>query len=214
MFGTATADNTVSFTGDPTKGIYFYGLQVEQAFGASSYIPTGATTVTRNADVATITGTNFSNWWNAREGSVLARYRTSTVSGTRPVIQFDDTTADEIICLRGNTTNPELYIKDSTDQATIDAGTIAANTVYRFAAGWKLNDCAASINSGASVLDGAATLPTVTQARLGCDGTNYLNGHIEAIKYYNRRLPSAELQALSSVAGSKGIIHSILGNIL
>lgn len=197
-----------------TTTLYMWGAQVEVGASATSYIPTTTTALTRNADVATITGANFSSWWNAIEGSVLTRYRPSIVSGTRPIIQFDDTTADEIICLRGNTTNPELYIKDSTDQATIDAGTIAANTDYRFAAGWKLNDCAASINSGTPVLDGAATLPTVTQTRLGCDGTNYLNGHLQTIEYYNRKLTNGTLQQLASSAGRFSVLSPILRQVV
>ena len=59
------------------------------------------------------------------------------------------------------------------------------------------------------VLDGVATIPTVTQARIGSDGTNYLNGHIEAIEYYDERLTSAFLQVLSSHAGRNSIIGSV-----
>lgn len=35
------------------------------------------------------------------------------------------------------------------------------------------------------VTDTSATIPTVTQARLGSDGTNYLNGHLASISYYD-----------------------------
>ena len=47
------------------------------------------------------------------------------------------------------------------------------------------------------------------QARIGSDGTNYLNGHIEAIEYYDERVPSASLQVLSSQAGRNSIIGSV-----
>jgi hypothetical protein len=36
------------------------------------------------------------------------------------------------------------------------------------------------------VTDTTATIPTVTQARLGSDGTNYLNGHLATINYYDQ----------------------------
>jgi hypothetical protein len=197
------------FSGNALSGIYIWGAQLETG-ELTSYIPTVAAAVTRNADVATITGTNFSDWWQAGKGSALVRARPSTVSGTRPWVQFDDATADNIIALRGNTTNPELYIRTSgSDQAQIDAGTIAASTRYRLAGAWATNDCAASLNSGTPVLDGAATIPTVTQARLGSDGTNYLNGHIEAIEYYDERVLNASLQVLSSQAGRRSIIGPV-----
>ena len=165
----------------------FGAWQLEQGSFATSYIPTEASTVIRNADVATITGTNFSDWWQATRGGVLVRARPGTVSGTRPWVQFDDGTANEIIALRGNSTNPELYIVDGgTPQAQIDAGTIAANTDYSLTGWWATNDCKARLNSGAVVTDTSATIPTVTQARLGSDGTNYLNGHLSTINYYNK----------------------------
>lgn len=167
------------------RNMYAWGAQVEQGATATSYIPTTTAAVTRNADVATITGTNFSDWWVASQGGVTANFRPSTVSGIRPIIQYDDGTANEIITLRGNTTNPELYIVDGgTPQAQIDAGTIAANTDYRLTGWWATNDCKAKLNSGAIVTDTTATIPTVTQARIGSDGTNYLNGTIASLNYY------------------------------
>jgi len=178
---------------------HIYEFQVEQAAFPTSTIPnSGATTTTRNADVATMTGTNFSDWWTATTGAAVIRALPSTVSGTRPLIQFDDTTANEIIALRGNTTNPELYIVDGgTPQAQIDAGTIAENTAYNLAAAWNTDNCAASINGASAVTDVTATMPTVTQARLGSDGTNYLNGCLQTFRYWPQRLINAEVQAFS-----------------
>jgi hypothetical protein len=168
--------------------IIVWGAQME--FGAApptSYIPTTTTALTRNADVATITGTNFSDWWQAGFGGALVRALPSTVSGTRPLVQFDDATADNIIALRGNTTNPELYIRSGgVDQATIDAGTIAANTSYNLTGWWQTDYCAARLDNGARVADTSATIPTVDQMRIGSDGTNYLNGHIALINYYDQ----------------------------
>jgi hypothetical protein len=173
-------------TGNATGTVVFGEWQLEAGDFATSYIPTEATAVTRNADVATITGTNFSDWWQASKGGVLVRARPGTVSGIRPWLQFDDGTANEIIALRGNTTNPELYIvDDGAPQAQIDAGTIAANTDYSMTAWWATNDCKARLDSGAVVTDTTATIPTVTQARLGSDGTSYLNGHLASISYYD-----------------------------
>jgi hypothetical protein len=203
--------SSASYTGDGTSGVFVWGASFEAGSSATSYIPnltTGSTT--RNADVATVTGTNFSDWWQPGKGSALVRARPSVVSGTRPLIQFDDTTGGNIIALRGNATNPELYVRTGgLDQVQIDAGTIAANTSYRLAGSWAENSCAASINSGTPVLDGVATIPVVTQSRLGSDGTNYLNGHLEAVEYYDERVLDASLQVVSSTAGYRSIIGPV-----
>jgi hypothetical protein len=203
-----TANN--SGTASTGNHMWLWGMQAEAGAFVTSYIPTTTTALTRNADVATMTGTNFSSWYNAGAGGVVARVLPSTVSGTRPTLQFDDNTSDKIISFRGNTTNPELYIKDTTDQAQIDAGTIAANITYRLAGSWSTNDCAASLNSGVPVLDGVATIPTVNQARIGSDGTNYLNGRIESIEYYAERLLSSNLQVISSSTGYRSIIVPVI----
>jgi hypothetical protein len=176
-----------TYLGDGTSGAFVWGAQLEAGAFATSYIPTTTTALTRNADLATITGSNFSDWWQAGRGGATVTALPSIVSGTRPLIQFDDGTANEIIALRGNTTNPELYIVDGgSPQAQIDAGTIAANTAYSLTGWWQTNFCAARKDNGARVEDLTATIPTVTQARLGSDGTNYLNGHLATISYYDQ----------------------------
>jgi hypothetical protein len=189
--------------------VYVYGAQLEAGAFATSYIPTTSAAVTRNADVATITGTAFSGFWRSGPGSILVRALPSTVSGTRPLVQVDDTTADNIIALRGNTTNPELYIREGgADQATIDAGTISA-AAYRLAGAWQAGSAAASLNSGLAVNGAPASIPAATQMRLGSDGTNYLNGHLQAVEYWPLRLSNASLQNASSTAGYQSIIHPV-----
>lgn len=179
----ADADASLTLTSGRTG--FIWGAQLEAGAFATSYIPTTTTALTRNADVATITGSNFTSFWNATQGGATVQATPSTVSGIRPLVQYDDGTVNEIIALRGNTTNPELYIVDGgTPQAQLDAGTIAANTAYSLTGWWATNDCRARKDSGAEVTDATATIPTVTQARIGSDGTNYLNGTIATINYY------------------------------
>jgi hypothetical protein len=177
---------------------YYFGAQLEAGAFATSYIPTEATAVTRNADVATMTGTNFSDWWYTTEGGAVVQAIPKSIIGTKPAIQFDDNTANEIIALRGSVADPQLYIVDGgVAQATLDAGTITANTVYKLGGAWKDSSFATAINGGAAVTQASGTLPTVTQARLGSDGTNYLNGWIQNVRYWPQRLINAEVQAFS-----------------
>lgn len=178
--------STDIYTGNGTSGFYIWGAQLEAGAFATSYIPTITTSLTRNADTVTMTGTNFSSWWQLGSGGALVQVIPSTVIGTRPLVQFDDGTPNEIIELRGNSANPELYIVDGGSlQAQIDAGTIAANTPYSLTGWWQTNFCAARKDNDNRVEDLTATIPTVTQARIGSDGVNYLNGHIATINYYD-----------------------------
>lgn len=189
---------SVTYTGNGVSGAYIWGAQLEAGAFPTSYIPTVASTVTRNADVATMTGTNFSDWYTATTGAASVWAIPQTATGTRPVIQFDDTTANEIIALRGNVANPELYIVDGgTPQAQIDAGTIVANTAYKLTGAWNTDSCAAAQNGAAVVTDDTATIPTPTQLRIGSDGTNYASAWVQKIYYYPQRLINAEVQAFS-----------------
>jgi hypothetical protein len=175
-----------------------WGGQSELATFPTSYIPTEATAVTRNADVATMTGTNFSDWYNASEGGAVVQVLPSTISGTRPAVQFDDNTADESIALRGVAADPQLFVVDGgATQATLDAGTITANTLYKLGGAWKESSFAVAINGAAAVTQASGTFPTATQARLGSDGTNYLNGHLQSLRFWPQRLTNAEVQAFS-----------------
>lgn len=186
-----------SFTGDGTSGLYMFGGGCEAGAFATSYIPTTTTSLTRNADAVSMTGTNFSDWYNATSGAILARSRQSVITGTRPSIYISDGTANNIISLRGLSANPELYIKATTDQTQIDAGTLTANSSFGLVGAWTTDNCAAAINGGAAVTDTSATIPTVDRMLIGSDGTNYLNGQVERISYWPQRITNAEAQAFS-----------------
>jgi hypothetical protein len=65
-FGDAT------YNTDTTTSIYMWGAQVEVGAFPTSYIPTTSSTVTRSTDNASMTGTNFSSWYNQSEGSIIS----------------------------------------------------------------------------------------------------------------------------------------------
>ena len=189
----------IILTGAAINVTFRIGLpQLELGAFTTSVIPTSSGAVTRNADVATMTGTNFSNWWYASEGAAVIQALPSTISNTRPSIQFDDNTANESIALRGVVADPQLFVVDGgSPQVTLDAGTITANTVYKLGGAWKASSFATAINGATAVTSASGTLPTATQARLGSDGTNYFNGHLQNLRYWPQRLTNAEVQAFS-----------------
>ena len=55
-------------SGGGAKEFYIWGAQLEAGAFPTSYIKTEASQVTRAADVASMTGTNFSSWYNALNG--------------------------------------------------------------------------------------------------------------------------------------------------
>jgi hypothetical protein len=191
-----------NFTGDGTSGVFLWGAQLEAGSFATSYIPTVGSTVLRNADVATMTGTNFSSWYNASEGTFVAD--ADTVAGTvnAAVFAAGSAVSDIIRVFRQTDAQPVAQVvTGSVTQATMGMG--AANwpltATPKIATAYKLNDFASVANGAAAVTDNSGTVPTVSQLSIGTSpGLSALNGHIRQIAYFNSRLPNAQLQALTA----------------
>jgi hypothetical protein len=178
-----------------------WGAQVELGSFATSYIPTAAATVTRSADIATMTGTNFSDWYVAATGTFVVELDVlSIAAGTRGIISADNNTANERIELYNSTADPKTIIVDGgATQADLDGGTLVANTVAKLGLSYAANDAAACLDGGAVATDVTVTLPTPDRLRIGVNQAgNYLNGHVKSIAYYNVAKTDAELQSLTT----------------
>ena len=186
-----------SYTGTSTT-YYIWGAQSEAGSFPTSYIPTAGGTVSRSADTASMTGTNFSSWYNATAGAFLVQFDTPA-SGTRIISAADDNTANNNIQMLTSGTDPTFLVTTSgTAQASIDAGTVAVNTVYKFAGTYSANDFAACISGGTVGTDTSGTIPTVDRLRIGAgQAGNTLCGHIALLNYYPARLTDATLQSLT-----------------
>jgi hypothetical protein len=206
--GTGAYPTRTTLTFTPTVGVLtvtvtgsVISAQLEAGAFATSYIPTVASQVTRAADIAVMTGTNFSSWYNATEGSIYAQadsVRPTNLSPATRVFQFDDGTAGNNI--RSGSAATLQVINATVVQANLTPlPAIPFNgTVFNFASAYKLNDFASS-TGGAVSTDTSGTVPSVNQFSLGGgSGAGILNGHIQRIAYYNRRLANTELTAITS----------------
>jgi hypothetical protein len=180
---------------------YLYGAQLEAGAFATSYIPTVASTVTRNIDIAQMTGTNFSTWYNQTEGTFISQASARVGTGGAAFIgHASDGTTNEYIDVGRYQPALVAVINDGgVSQATLTVGGAADGTVRNLAVAYKVNDFAAATNGATPVTDASGTIPTVNRLILGSEGSNYfLNGHIRAIAYYNTRLPNTQLQTLTA----------------
>ena len=174
------ANNRVSLTFTPTAGSLTLTVsgsvtnaQLEAGAFPTSYIPTTSATATRAADVASITGSNFSSWYNQAEGTVFSDC-VGTFSGTQILVNISATaanTATSAISLASNLTSSQkrVRVRDaaSADQASLALGTASSGSRTRIAAAIKANDFAASLDGGAAVTDATGTVPTVALMEIG-----------------------------------------------
>ena len=195
---TLDATGTASYTGNGFSGIYIWGAQVEAGAFATSYIPTTTAQVTRSADAASMTGTNFSSWYRADEGTVYQDLRPIALSGNYSPFWINTNTTNGIGSFL--TTASHLFvINGNATQANIDAGTVTASTDNKIGFVYKTNDFAAVINGGTVGTDTSGTLPVVNRVDIGTYGSNTMNSTIKKLAYYPKRLTNAELQGLTTV---------------
>ncbi len=102
--------------------------------------------------------------------------------------------------MRTEGTDP--YLKQAwvgTEQVALDLGTIAANTVYKIAASYQINDYAGVIANGTVGTDVVANTPIMTMMRLGTDQAGaYLNSTIKTFTYYPQKLSTGILKGLTA----------------
>jgi hypothetical protein len=208
-FCAATADNTPNYTGTGVATLSLWGAQFELGAFISSYIPTVATAVTRNADVATMTGTNFSSWYNASASSYVAEFTTPTgfASGSvyNLVTFWNGSSANNQITSRygpglgGSPGTIDTWVRENA-VTVVDSGgaTIQANTTYKHAVAVELNSGANSTNAGTIFPAAPTSMPTgVTVLTFAASAASQPNHTLRKFFYFPQRLLNAELQAFS-----------------
>jgi hypothetical protein len=193
----------VLYTGTGTS-LWLFGAQLEAGAFATSYIPTVASQVTRSADVATMTGTNFSSWYNQTEGTFVSGWDSIGYTANTMILAATDSGSTNLVQqFLTSSTSPRFIVRTSgVDQAVLDS-TSGATTVNMMASAYKANDFASTVNGAAVVTDGAGTIPTVDRLGIGSRlASLFWNGHIRQIAYYNTRLPNATLQTLTEIPGA------------
>ena len=199
---TATSTSISSYTGDGYAGLFLWGAQLEAGAFATSYIPTVASQVTRAADAASMTGTNFSSWYNAGQGTLYAEANTYSVStGNRTSFAINDATLANRISVSHGSTKATVVNGGTTQMSQSIASVVFTdNTFSKVSVAYADNNGNASANGTLGTLDTAMTIPVVTQLQIGTQvglAVPVLNGTIKKLAYYPIRCADAQLQALT-----------------
>jgi len=202
--GTGYCDILITTSGDE---FYIWGAQLEAGAFATSYIPTTTTALTRNADVATMTGTNFSDWFNFSEGTYEVQYirGPAAASGGGRVFAsgVGGSNSYGIFIANATSTQDYLYIRDISGDAVAAAVFLAGaiGTTSKFSVAYKVNDFAWASNGASPATDTSGVVPSQSnELRFGrAINTNgsYLNGWISKLTYYPQRLINNEVRAIS-----------------
>ena len=196
-------NGTVFVSTAGTLNFEIWGAQIELGTFSTSYIPTTTTSLTRNADQVVMTGTNFSDWYNASESTLMTEASTFSNAATdKFVANINNNGFPNRILMNFTATNnfSASLVSNSVSQVSGTNGVAAAlNTPIKMCFATKLNSFAFSQSGVAPTTDNLGVMPvTVDRLWIGSAFTSaFLNGHMRQIKYWPQRLINAETQAFS-----------------
>jgi hypothetical protein len=197
----------VFFTGSANQSVLIWGAQLEAGSFPTSYIPTEGSIVTRAADVASITGTNFSSWYNQSEGTIFADSQTPypVASGKFPTM---------LSITDGTTTNNNFsvgFLTENLSSALVENNNIHAIPDYMSPLSGvrrRKISLAAADNDAFGVTNGTLTSPKVNDILLprnhaeaiigGNLSYNAMNGTVRRLTYWPTRLSNDTLQTITT----------------
>ena len=188
-------DNRAAVVGgnQTTGNVIVWGAQLEALAFSTSYIPTTSAQVTRAADNASMTGTNFSSWYNTAEGTFYSDVASTNGTNSRAFSTDDGSTSNQIV-IGYDTSRVRIN--------NVDVGNFYVGIVItgKRTISYAINQQAASNNGAVVSSTNNGTMPVLTNFRIGSSIalTGILNGAIKKIAYYPTRLTNAQLQALTT----------------
>jgi hypothetical protein len=189
---------TTSYTGDGTSGLFIWGAQLEAGSFATSYIPTVASSVVRSADVCSISGGDFTSFYNNDQGTMVAVASANGFTSVNNAIAGIEsgTTIVMRVFHRAAQAN-RLSSQISATTLTPASSYNTSNVVYKSAI--------TADSAGADyVIDGTQIPDTFTGSVLTANNLKFIgmsgsasNTTISSFRYYRKRLPVSKLQALT-----------------
>jgi hypothetical protein len=201
--GTASFNVRIANNATGTSGtIFAWGAQLEAGSSPTSYIPTTTGSVVRSADVCSITGGDFNNFYNQSEGAFLLKATSlmaTATAGNRTFFSFTDGgySNQQGLFKSANTNELNLPLGTGTGPAI---GTLTAGSPFAVSGAFAASNCAASFNGAAAVTVAGSPSTVVTKLEFR-DPTAASAGHptmhISQFRYYKKRLSNAKLVQLT-----------------
>jgi hypothetical protein len=207
---TGNLTGRASMIGTTPGNVLVWGDQFEAGSGASSYIPTVASTVTRAVDTAIIAaGSNFSSWYKGgTKGTFVANwYGSASTTTARSVIATSDVD-DQHLHMYQTPSALTLRLADYTALATVTTGnSLTAGALAKGAFSYASTATSLCLNGGTVVTGtlGFSVAPTFlsiggpsTTGTTITDTASMLNNSIRTLKYFPMRLSDSQIQSLTT----------------
>jgi hypothetical protein len=205
---------STSYTGTGTDYVHTAFFQLEQGYWQTTYIPTGSAAVTRAADVATITGSNFRSVTRGTQAGIMVDARLSypntdfiPLNTRSALLSWDNGTASERVqLLVENKPSPLVRFANlvSVTGGAVtsnigDLGNLVSVSSGRIGAYYGDSSYGISLNANAAITSLSGAISTgSTQLSIGSGpGVGYLNGTISKMIVYGNQITTSEARELS-----------------
>lgn len=198
--GFSDTNGVTTYTGAIGDGVYLWGAQLEVGSVATSYIPTVASTVTRNADVISLS--SVSGLIGQTEGVFFVDFVAEAPSEVRRISLSDGTNANRVFIGQQSNGTIQFFISvSSSSQVNFITSTSYTNgTRLKIALAYKENDFVGYINGAQIFTDNLGTVPATSKFAFA-DATDIstFRARISAAAIYTERLSNAELAQLTTL---------------
>jgi hypothetical protein len=173
--------------------------QLELGAFATSPILTSGAAATRLADNSV--DDTISDWYSAGESTFVIKGDTfAPGTATRFFANVYADTSNRMETIWDTASGARSRVVTAGVPDTIGTG-VAITGDFKIATALKTGDSAVSVNGSTATTDAGVTLITPTTLSLGYAGygsTNYINGHIQSLVVYRKRLSNQTLQTLTA----------------
>jgi hypothetical protein len=205
---TATYNATVGIINFSVRGLGFigtiaiWGSQLEAGSNATSYIPTVASSVTRNADVISKTG--ISSLIGQTEGTIFTEFNFTNVGTEKYILNLKDAASSNVISFRRLTSGEIRFVLTATTSSgtTNQSTAVLPNGNYKIAYKYISGSIKIFINGSLSfTLNPTFTFGTpISIIELGNQNAgNQINDSIKQLQLYKTALTDTECIQLTTL---------------
>ena len=205
---------TAYYTSNIGDNVYIWGAQLERGSFPTSYIPTQGSARTRSQDFPKIIGKDFTDFYNPIEGTISitsstytdgSSYLNTLTFSDGSIVNLNNTIEIALTSSSLNNNVGRLTIRSNgISQADVNVGGIGLNLQpnkrYKMIASYKKDDFTFSVDGITYFSDTSGDVPlNISELLIGyrlVSGSR-LNGTISRLTYFPKRLPNAQLQALT-----------------
>jgi len=215
------ASGNTPYTGNGTSGFFVWGAQIETGSVPTSYIPTTTGTVSRAAEVISVTGA-VSGSIGQQSGTVYCEFQFNPTAQSNNGIFCVESTNNQNRIFFGNTSPTTCSVQLLANNSSIfstSVGTLTAGQYYKIAVGYSSGNTKVYLNGNPVITNTSGYTMVASLSRI-CLGNYEVNpglvtiSRIRSLALYAERLTDADLMLLTMPGNNTYLPQAVWDNYL